>query len=46
MDAQQQAEYLSHFRADNIVRDAEFIRESFGIEKWSTLGQSFGGSVP
>lgn len=43
MNAQQQAKYLSHFRADNIVRDAEFIRESFGIEKWSTLGQSFGG---
>ncbi|MCA0936775.1 alpha/beta hydrolase [Vibrio alginolyticus] len=40
---QQQAEYLSHFRADNIVRDAEFIRQQFGVEKWSILGQSFGG---
>ncbi|WP_431787357.1 alpha/beta fold hydrolase [Vibrio harveyi] len=39
----QQADYLSHFRADNIVRDAEFIREQFGIEKWAILGQSFGG---
>jgi pimeloyl-ACP methyl ester carboxylesterase len=39
----QQAEYLSHFRADNIVRDAEFIREQFGVEKWAILGQSFGG---
>ncbi|MET2952266.1 alpha/beta fold hydrolase [Vibrio harveyi] len=40
---EQQADYLSHFRADNIVRDAEFIREQFGIEKWAILGQSFGG---
>ena len=39
----QQADYLSHFRADSIVRDAEFIREQFGVEKWATLGQSFGG---
>ncbi|MCK6265061.1 alpha/beta hydrolase [Vibrio sp. ZSDE26] len=39
----QQAEYLSHFRADNIVRDAEAIREQFGIQQWATLGQSFGG---
>lgn len=41
--ATQQAEYLSHFRADNIVRDAEAIREQFGIQQWATLGQSFGG---
>ncbi|WP_038881564.1 alpha/beta fold hydrolase [Vibrio jasicida] len=40
---EQQADYLSHFRADNIVRDAEFIREQFGVEKWAILGQSFGG---
>ncbi len=39
----EQAEYLSYFRADNIVRDAEFIREQFGVEKWAILGQSFGG---
>ncbi|QUJ68726.1 alpha/beta fold hydrolase [Photobacterium sp. GJ3] len=39
----QQAEYLSHFRADNIVRDAEAIRESLGVSQWSLLGQSFGG---
>ncbi|MDN3663040.1 alpha/beta fold hydrolase [Vibrio agarivorans] len=43
MTAKQQAEYLSHFRADNIVRDAEFIRDALGINTWSTLGQSFGG---
>ncbi|PKG38316.1 alpha/beta fold hydrolase [Psychromonas sp. Urea-02u-13] len=39
----EQALYLSHFRADNIVRDAEAIRALLGIEKWATLGQSFGG---
>jgi pimeloyl-ACP methyl ester carboxylesterase len=38
-----QAEYLSHFRADNIVRDAEFIRQAFGVTQWAILGQSFGG---
>ena len=41
--AAQQAEYLSHFRADAIVRDAEYIRAALGIERWSVLGQSFGG---
>ena len=42
---QAQAEYVSHFRADNIVRDAEFIRRALlGPDgKWSILGQSFGG---
>nr|WP_246847927.1 alpha/beta fold hydrolase [Vibrio crassostreae] len=43
MSPEQQAEYLSHFRADNIVRDAEAIREQFGVKQWSTIGQSFGG---
>ncbi|GLS92074.1 alpha/beta hydrolase [Psychromonas marina] len=38
-----QAQYLTHFRADSIVRDAEAIRSELGIEKWATLGQSFGG---
>ncbi|MGF1731415.1 alpha/beta hydrolase [Photobacterium kasasachensis] len=38
-----QVEYLSQFRADNIVRDAEAIREQLGIEQWALLGQSFGG---
>jgi pimeloyl-ACP methyl ester carboxylesterase len=38
-----QAEYLTHFRADSIVRDAEHIREALGVERWSILGQSFGG---
>jgi pimeloyl-ACP methyl ester carboxylesterase len=43
MTPQQQAEYLQHFRADSIVRDAEWIRKELGVERWSILGQSFGG---
>jgi pimeloyl-ACP methyl ester carboxylesterase len=39
----EQAEYLTHFRADEIVRDAEAIRRELEIERWSVLGQSFGG---
>jgi pimeloyl-ACP methyl ester carboxylesterase len=38
-----QAAYLMLFRADAIVRDAELIRRELGIERWSLLGQSFGG---
>jgi pimeloyl-ACP methyl ester carboxylesterase len=39
-----QAGYLSQFRADNIVRDAERIRQELtGGAPWSVLGQSFGG---
>ncbi|HET9123958.1 MAG TPA: alpha/beta fold hydrolase [Solirubrobacteraceae bacterium] len=38
-----QAEYLTHFRADAIVRDAEALRGALGVERWSVLGQSFGG---
>ena len=38
------AHYLTFFRADNIVKDAEMIRQSLiGKQKWSILGQSFGG---
>jgi pimeloyl-ACP methyl ester carboxylesterase len=40
---QAQADYLTHFRADSIVRDCETIRRELGIEQWSVLGQSFGG---
>ena len=40
---QEQADYLKLFRADNIVRDAEFIRRELKIDRWSVLGQSFGG---
>jgi len=42
-DSAAQARYLSHFRADSIVRDAEAFRKHLGIEQWSTLGQSYGG---
>jgi pimeloyl-ACP methyl ester carboxylesterase len=39
-----QASYLSHFRADSIVADAELIRPQVtGGAPWSVLGQSFGG---
>ena len=37
------AERLAHFRADAIVRDCEWIRREMGVERWSVLGQSFGG---
>ena len=40
---EEQAEYLAHFRADAIVADAELIRRELGVERWSVLGQSFGG---
>ena len=42
--ARAQADYLTHFRADSIVLDAELIRrELSGGAPWSVLGQSFGG---
>jgi len=43
--AEDQAGYLTHFRADNIVRDAEVIRKTLlGTErKWKGMGQSYGG---
>jgi pimeloyl-ACP methyl ester carboxylesterase len=43
LDPSAQAEYLTHFRADSIVRDAELMREHLDVERWSVLGQSFGG---
>lgn len=43
-DAQAQADYLTHFRQDNIVRDAELIRAEMSPDTpWSTIGQSYGG---
>ncbi|KAM7472244.1 hypothetical protein LguiA_010427 [Lonicera macranthoides] len=38
-------EYLKHFRADNIVNDAEFIRKRLVPDAgpWTVLGQSYGG---
>ncbi len=41
--AEAQAAYLTHFRADSIVRDAEWIRRELDVDRWSLLGQSFGG---
>ncbi len=42
--AEEQANYLKHFRTDNIVRDAEVIRSQLiGDKPWSILGQSYGG---
>ncbi|MEV5810922.1 alpha/beta fold hydrolase [Streptomyces mutabilis] len=40
----EQADYLTHFRADSIVRDCETIRPQVtGGAPWTVLGQSFGG---
>src|SRR5699024_2983588 len=38
-----QARYLRHFRAPDIVADAEAIRKGLDSEPGVTLGQSFGG---
>ena len=38
-----QAAYLTHFRADSIVRDCEAIRAELASPPWTILGQSFGG---
>ena len=43
VDPQGQADYLTHFRADSIVRDAELVRNALGVDRWSVMGQSFGG---
>ncbi|NEB02681.1 alpha/beta fold hydrolase [Streptomyces sp. SID13726] len=40
----EQADYLSRFRGDSIVRDCEAIRAQVtGGAPWTVLGQSFGG---
>lgn len=43
--AEDLANYLQHFRADNIVNDAEFIRKHLvpNAGPWTVLGQSYGG---
>jgi pimeloyl-ACP methyl ester carboxylesterase len=38
-----EADRLQHFRADAIVRDAEAFRAALGVDRWSVLGQSYGG---
>jgi pimeloyl-ACP methyl ester carboxylesterase len=43
LDPADQARRLTHFRADSIVRDAELVRRELGVDRWSVLGQSFGG---
>jgi pimeloyl-ACP methyl ester carboxylesterase len=43
LSAAEQGDYLACFRADSIVRDAELIRQALGVERWTVLGQSFGG---
>ncbi len=40
---QEQADQLALFRADSIVEDAEVVRRRLGVDRWSVLGQSFGG---
>jgi pimeloyl-ACP methyl ester carboxylesterase len=42
---QMQVDYLTHFRADSIVKDCELIRKQLLSEErsWSVLGQSYGG---
>ncbi len=42
-DPEADAQRLTHFRADAIVGDAEAFREHLGVDRWSVLGQSFGG---
>ncbi|MGO4384106.1 alpha/beta fold hydrolase [Specibacter sp. RAF43] len=42
-DAAAQADYLAHFRATDIVADAELIRAALGSGPWSIFGQSYGG---
>ena len=39
----EQAAYMTLMRADAIVRDADLIRQELGVDRWSILGQSFGG---
>lgn len=41
----QQIKFLSHFRATDIVADAEAIRLAVGVDSWFTLGQSYGGFI-
>lgn len=40
---QDQLDYLTHFRADSIVADAEAIRHALGSAPWTIYGQSYGG---
>ncbi|MFT4147393.1 MAG: alpha/beta fold hydrolase [Micrococcaceae bacterium] len=44
-EPESQAAFLTYFRADSIVKDAEEFRKYFNQEKWTTLGQSYGGFI-
>lgn len=37
------AEMLARLRANEIVADAEALRQQMGLKRWDVLGQSFGG---
>ena len=39
----QQADYLALFLQEQIIFDAEVLREALGVDRWMTLGQSYGG---
>ena len=40
------AQFLLLFRADSIVRDLEHLRRDyFRLDRWTTLGQSYGGFI-
>lgn len=43
LSPEEQCDYLTYFRADSIVKDAEAIRKQLNAKKWAILGQSFGG---
>jgi pimeloyl-ACP methyl ester carboxylesterase len=43
LDATATVDELVHYRADAVVRDAELVRQALDVDRWSVLGQSFGG---
>jgi len=43
LDASAAADELVHYRADAVVRDAELVRRALDVDRWSVVGQSFGG---
>ena len=44
LSAEEAADYIRLFRAEQIIADAEHIRrEVYGGARWQTLGQSYGG---
>lgn len=42
-DDQAIADYLGLFLQDQIIADAEVLRQALGAKQWATLGQSYGG---